>query len=109
MNSLIQEVQSKLVVLAGQAVFVLPGIVFAIILLLLTRTAANLVRRAVLKLASSTLKSLSLQSLLVQTSYAATWVIGILISCIVAFPDLNLSDLIALLGLGSVANGKGFL
>ena len=67
MNSLIQEVQTKFVELAGQAVFVLPGVVFAVVLLLLTRTAANLVRRGVLKVASTTLKSLSLQSLLVQT------------------------------------------
>ncbi|MEM6867565.1 MAG: mechanosensitive ion channel family protein [Cyanobacteria bacterium P01_C01_bin.121] len=108
MNPLIQEVKGKLIVLAGQAIFILPGVIFAVVLLLITRAAANLVRQGVIRVAAQTIKSLSLRSLLVQTSYVATWVIGVLISCIVAFPDLNLSDLIALLGLGSVAIGFAF-
>ncbi|NJM95870.1 MAG: mechanosensitive ion channel family protein [Phormidesmis sp. RL_2_1] len=108
MNSLIQEVQARLIDLVSQGVVALPGFVFAVIILLLTRSGANLVRRGVHKLAGRTLKSLSLQSLLVQTSYATTWVVGILIACIVAFPDLGVGDLIALLGLGSVAIGFAF-
>lgn len=108
MDSLVKEVQSRLIDLTGQGVTILPGLVFAVIVLLLTRTAANLVRRAMRKVANRTLNSLSLRSLLVQTSYASTWVVGILFACILAFPDLGLSDLIALLGLGSVAIGFAF-
>ncbi|MEM9088327.1 MAG: mechanosensitive ion channel family protein [Cyanobacteria bacterium P01_F01_bin.53] len=108
MNNLIQEVQKKLVELIAQSLVVLPGVVLAIIVLLLTRTAANLVRKGVLKVADSTLKSRSLRSLLVQTSYAAAWVAGILVACILAFPDINVGDLIGLLGLGSVAIGFAF-
>ena len=108
MDSLLKEVQGRLVDLVGQSVIILPAIVFAIIILLLTRTAADLVRKGVRRVASRTLKSLSLQSLLVQTSYAATLTAGILLACIVAFPDLGFSDLIALLGLGSVAIGFAF-
>lgn len=108
MNALIQEVQTRLVDLVGQGVTVLPGLLFALIILLCTRTAAALVRKGIRKAALKTLKSLSLQSLLIQTSYVTTWVVGILLACIVAFPDLGLGDLIALLGLGSVAIGFAF-
>ena len=65
-------------------------------------------RRAVQKIAFKTLRSLSLQSLLIQTSYAFTWVIGILFACTLAFPDLGFADIIGLLGLGSVAIGFAF-
>jgi small-conductance mechanosensitive channel len=44
----------------------------------------------------------------VQTSYTFVWVAGILLACIIAFPSLGLGDLIALLGLGSVAIGFAF-
>lgn len=108
MNSLIQEVQTTLVELAGESVKILPGILLAIVVLLITRTVANLVRRAVRKVAFSTLKSLSLQSLLIQTSYAATWTAGILFACTLAFQDVGFNDLIALLGFGSVAIGFAF-
>ncbi|MEL6160835.1 MAG: mechanosensitive ion channel family protein [Cyanobacteria bacterium J06627_32] len=108
MNTLIEEVQSKLVELTAQLLFLLPGVIFALIILLLTRTAANIVRRGVRKLSVRVLNSLSLQSLLVQTSYVATWVVGVLFACTVAFQDLGFSDLIGLLGLGSVAIGFAF-
>lgn len=108
MDSLVKEVQARLIDLVAQGIAVLPGIVFAIVILLLTRAAANLTHRVVRKVADRTLNSLSLRSLLVQTSYAAAWVLGILLACIIAFPGLGLGDLIALLGLGSVAIGFAF-
>ena len=108
MNSLLDEVRSKLIELAGDGILILPGLVFAIIILLLTRTAARLVQRVAKKVANRALKSISLRSLLVQTSYAATWVVGVLLACTVAFPDIGLGDLIGLLGLGSVAIGFAF-
>ncbi|MGB3298094.1 MAG: mechanosensitive ion channel family protein [Phormidesmis sp.] len=108
MNSLIEEVRAKLIALVGDGVFILPRFAFALIILLLTRSAARLVQRAARKVAGRALKSISLRSLLVQTSYAATWVLGILLACIVAFPDVGVGDLIGLLGLGSVAIGFAF-
>ncbi len=108
MEPVLEEVRVKLVELAAQAVILLPGIVFAVIVLLLTRTVANLVRRGARKVANRTLNSLSLQSLLVQTSFAFTWVFGILFACTLAFQDLGFSDIIGLLGLGSVAIGFAF-
>ena len=108
MSSLIEEVQARLTALVAEGIAILPVIAFALVILLLTRVVANLVHRAARKVADRTLKSLSLRSLLVQISYAAAWVAGILLACIIAFPGLGLGDLVALLGLGSVAIGFAF-
>ena len=108
MNSLLDEVRSKLIELVGDSVLILPGFIFAAIIVLLTRTLAKLVQRGVRKVANRALKSTSLRSLLVQTSYAATWVAGVLLACVIAFPDVGLGSIISLLGLGSVAIGFAF-
>jgi len=108
MTEVITTVQEKLVQIAGDGILLLPGIFLAIVVLALTRTAAKLVKKAVQKVASKTLKSLSLQSLLLQFSYVTTWITGILLACLLAFPNLNPGDIIGLLGLGSVAIGFAF-
>ncbi|MEM8505595.1 MAG: mechanosensitive ion channel [Cyanobacteria bacterium P01_D01_bin.1] len=108
MSELGQAVKDKIIELVSSGVGILPGIVFALIILLFTRTVAQLVRRGTRKVATRTLNSLSLQSLLVQTSYAAALVAGVLLACVFAFPDLAPGDLIGLLGLGSVAIGFAF-
>ncbi|MGD1864101.1 MAG: mechanosensitive ion channel family protein [Phormidesmis sp.] len=107
MNELLQNVQTKLVDFISSSVLALPAVVLAIIILVLTRTVANLVRRGTTQVAGKALKSLSLQTLLVQTSYVATWVAGILIACLIA-SDLDVESLISFLGLGSVAIGFAF-
>ncbi len=106
-NALLREVQGKLVEFTSDAVIALPAIVLAIVVLLLTRTFASLVRQGTGKIASRAVKSLSLQTLLVQLSYAAAWAAGILLACLIA-SDLQVTDLISLLGLGSVAIGFAF-
>lgn len=107
MEALLQEVRGKLVEFTSQAVLTLPAIILAIVVLILTRTVARLVRRATHKIVGKTIKSLSLQTLLVQTSYVATWAAGILLACLIA-SDIGVKDLISLLGLGSVAIGFAF-
>ncbi len=108
MSPIIEQVQSTLLELLGSSLEILPGLLLAIIFLVITRFAAGFCRKIVRNIASSTVKSLSLQSLIIQTSYVAVWIIGILLACAFAFPGLGLGDLIALLGLGSVAIGFAF-
>ncbi|PIG91784.1 mechanosensitive ion channel family protein [Gloeocapsopsis sp. IPPAS B-1203] len=108
MNALIQEVQSSLLQLLGSAIESLPAFVAAIIILFLTRYAANVTRRMTYVTTKRVVKSQSLRSLLVQITHVATWVAGILFACVLAFPDLRLGDIIGLLGLGSVAFGFAF-
>ncbi|MGQ4645802.1 mechanosensitive ion channel domain-containing protein [Lyngbya aestuarii] len=108
MNSLIEQIKSSLLNLVGSAVKVLPGVIVGILFLLLTRYAANLVEKLASKVGERTIRSQSLQLLLARTAYVTAWVIGILIASVIAFPGLQLGDIIAGLGLGSVAIGFAF-
>lgn len=108
MRALIQEIQSSFLRLTGGVIESLPGIVFAIAILFVTRYAANVARRLATITGKRILKSNSLRSLLIQISYVATWVAGVLFACVMAFPDLGLGDIVGLLGLGSVAIGFAF-
>ncbi len=108
MKDLLQEIRSSLLRIFGNSIEAIPAILVAIAILLLTRYAANLTRRMAAVAGRRMLKSQSLRSLLIQISYVATWVAGILFASVIAFPDLGLGDIIGLLGLGSVAIGFAF-
>ena len=108
MARLIDEVKGTLVGLVGNFVAILPGLLMAVLILIITSFVASAVQRVVRRLASKAFKSLSLQTLLVQTSRVSTWAVGVLLACVLAFPDLRLGDLVALLGLSSVAIGFAF-
>lgn len=108
MKALIQEIKTSLLNLIGVAIERLPAVTTAIIILFLTCYAANVVQRLARNLGEQTIKSESLQLLLARTSYLATWVVGSLTASVLAFPGLRLGDIIAALGLGSVAIGFAF-
>lgn len=108
MSALIQEIQSSLLNLLGNSVETLPALVFGIVILLLTRYVAKLIRQFAVAAGNRAVRSQSLRSLMVQLSSVATWVVGILAASVIAFPDLQLGDIIGLLGLGSVAIGFAF-
>ncbi|MGA9378167.1 MAG: mechanosensitive ion channel family protein [Phormidium sp.] len=108
MNAFYQQIKQSLLKLIGHAVEGLPAFLAAIVVLFLTSYIANFVRQVVRRIGVRAVKSLSLRSLLIQTSYVTVWVIGILVACVIAFPDLRLGDLIGLLGLSSVAIGFAF-
>lgn len=108
MDKLLESIQSKVITFVSDSVLVLPAIVVAIIVLLLTRSAARFVSELAQKVAAKALKSLSLQTLFVQASFIATWILGILLASIIAFPNLNVEDAVAFLGFGSVAIGFAF-
>jgi small-conductance mechanosensitive channel len=108
MNALLQEIKSSLLRIVGSGIEALPAMLVAIAILFLTRYAANFTRRVATAAGRRMLKSNSLRSLLVQMSYVAAWVAGILFASVIAFPDLGLGDIIGLLGLGSVAIGFAF-
>lgn len=108
MKALIQQIKESLLHPIGQAIQTLPAIAIALIVLFLTRHAANLTRQIVSTISHRTIKNQSLQLLLVQLSYVTAWVVGILAACTIAFPDLRLGDIIGLLGLSSVAIGFAF-
>jgi small conductance mechanosensitive channel len=107
-SDLIQTINQSLLELVSKAVEVLPALIVAIAILVITRYSVKPIRRLVHAAAGRMLKSISLQSLLIQIASVATWVFGILLASIILFPDLGLGDLIGFLGLGSVAVGFAF-
>ena len=108
MNQIINTVVNSLKELLASAVKVFPAIIVALIIIMLTRYAAQFTRNVADKIGKKALESKSLQLLLRKTAFISTWIIGIVIACVVAFPGLRLGDIIATLGLGSVAVGFAF-
>lgn len=107
MNTL-QTIENSLQDLLSSSIKLLPALFSAIVILFLTRYAAGALQKLSTQLGQRTIRSRSLQLLLSKTSYVATWAIGILAASIVAFPGLRLGDVIATLGLSSVAIGFAF-
>lgn len=107
-KTLIETIKNSLQDVLANSVKVIPAIFTAIIIIMLTRYAANLARQITVRLGRKAVKDRSLQILLTKISYTGTWVIGVVIACVVAFPGLRLGDIIATLGLGSVAIGFAF-
>lgn len=108
MSQILDTVFKSLRDLLSSAVKIFPAIVTALIIIMLTRYAAQFAIRVADKIGHRTLKSKSLQSLLKKAANISTWILGIVLACVVAFPGLRLGDIIATLGLGSVAVGFAF-
>ena len=108
MTDLLKQINKSLLELFGQTIKILPGLGLALVIFFITRYAANITRSIVSAAVHRAIKSPSLRLLLIQISYVATWVVGILVACVVAFPSLRLGDIIGLLGLSSVAFGFAF-
>ncbi|PSN11099.1 mechanosensitive ion channel protein MscS [filamentous cyanobacterium CCT1] len=108
MNPLLERIETSLLDLVGQSIQLLPGLFLGLVLVLITWYAAKVAQRVVGKMIQRLVPSRSLQLLAVQIARIGTWVVGIIIAAVVAFPDLRLGDIIGLLGLGSVAIGFAF-
>lgn len=108
MNEIIQTVYNSVQDLVGSGVKVIPAVLIALVIIFLTRYAAEFTQNLSNQIGKRTLQSKSLQLLLSKTALVLTWVIGVTLACVIAFPGLRLGDIIATLGLGSVAVGFAF-
>ncbi len=108
MEKLLEGINESLVGLVTGTIEALPGVAIAIGIIFLTRFLAKTSRTITGRIVEQFIRSRSLQQLAIQISYTSAWAIGILIASIIAFPDLELGDIVALLGLGSVAVGFAF-
>jgi len=108
MTALINEIQSTLLSLIGRSIEVLPGLLAGVVILLVTRSVAKFIRRLASRVSKRTLSSRSLQTLMVQVCFVGSWAVGIVAGAVIAFPGLELSSIVALLGLSSVAIGFAF-
>jgi small-conductance mechanosensitive channel len=105
---LVETIKNSVKELVGSTIKIFPGLLTAIIILFLTRFAAQFAQRVTQTVATKAVSSKSLQFLMVKTASTVTWIVGILLACVIAFPGLSLGDIIATLGLSSVAIGFAF-
>ncbi|MEA5598936.1 mechanosensitive ion channel family protein [Rivularia sp. UHCC 0363] len=106
--TLVETIKNSVKELIGSAVKIFPALLTSIIIIFLTRFAAQFVQRVTETIAHKTVSSKSLQFLMAKGASTATWIFGILLACVIAFPGLRLGDIIATLGLSSVAIGFAF-
>lgn len=108
MSDILKTIESSLKELLASAVKIFPALLTAVIVLFLTRYMAQFAHRVAGKAGKTAFRSHSIQILLEKSAYVMTWVIGVVFAGVLAFPGLDLGDIIATLGLGSVAIGFAF-
>lgn len=108
MSDILKTIESSLKELLASTVKLFPALLTAVIVLFLTRYIAQLSQRVAGKAGKTAFRSHSIQILLEKTAFVITWVIGVVLAGVLAFPGLDLGDIIATLGLGSVAIGFAF-
>ena len=106
--TLVETIKDSIKDLVGSAVKIFPALLTALIIIFLTRFAAQFAQRITQTIAHKTVSSKSLQFLMAKSASTATWIFGILLACVIAFPGLSLGDIVATLGLSSVAIGFAF-
>jgi small conductance mechanosensitive channel len=108
MSKFLDTIVDSLRDLLASSIKSLPGLLAAVVVLFLTRYLAKISERIAIKFGKRALRSSSLQLLLSKSSYVFAWVCGVLFACVIAFPGLSLGDIVATLGLSSVAIGFAF-
>ncbi len=107
-NKIIETIIDSLQNLLSKAIIHVPNLISAVMVLFLTRYAVDFAQKIVDEAGKRAIGSTSLQILLKKTSKVGVWTVGILLACALAFPGFDLGDIIATLGIGSVAVGFAF-
>ncbi len=108
MTTILDTVQRSLLDILAGAIEFFPAVVLAIVVLIVTQVSVRPVRRLTRTVVERFTSNFSLQLLAVQIANVGVWVAGILFCGILLFPNLGLGDIIALVGLSSVAVGFAF-
>lgn len=108
MNKTLDTIVQALLELLARSVTALPSLLSALVILFLTKYAVRVLAKIVNEAAKRTIESISLQLLLDKACRIGVWTIGILLACVIAFPGFELGDIIATLGIGSIAVGFAF-
>ncbi|MBE9048665.1 mechanosensitive ion channel family protein [Pleurocapsales cyanobacterium LEGE 10410] len=108
MTKIIDTVVQVLLELLGQAIKALPSLLSALVVLFLTKYLVQIVLKVIDETGKRTIKSTSLELLLEKICRIGVWTVGVLLACVLAFPGFELGDIIATLGVGSVAIGFAF-
>ncbi len=103
-----EQTRATLLGLYGQAVTRLPAVAAGLLVVIVTSYVARIASRSAEAVGRRVLRSVSLQILFVKVAAIGVWLVGVLIASLLIFPGLRLGDLVATLGLGSVAIGFAF-
>lgn len=94
--------------IARGAIEILPQLFISLVILFITYAVAKLAKHIAKSVLEKTRLRKSLANLMVLFSSLTIWLIGLMISAIIAFPDLTPTKMLAGLGIGSVAIGFAF-
>ena len=108
MSEIINTLVKALLELFAQGIKTLPGLLSALVILFLTKYAVKVIEKIADETGKRAIKSQSLRLLLLKISKISTWTLGILFACALGFPSFHLRDIIASLGIGSIAIGFAF-
>lgn len=108
MQQLLNTISQSLMELVGDFIKILPGIIFGIIVLFITKYFANWGKKIALSMVQKVIKNKSLEILFIQGTNISIWLVGFFLACILAFPGLNLGTVFGALGLSSIAIGFAF-
>ena len=108
MAEILNTIVEVLLELLGQSIKALPSLLSALVVLFLTKYAVKVALKIAEETGRRTITSTSLQLLLTKVVRIGVWTVGILLACVLAFPGFELGDIIATLGVGSVAVGFAF-
>ncbi|WP_204103462.1 MULTISPECIES: mechanosensitive ion channel family protein [Spirulina sp. CCY15215] len=108
MTDLLSTILDSLREIVASGVKSIPAVLTAIIVLFLTRYLSQFVRGLATRISEKSVRSKSLQHLITKIADIATWIFGVLFAAVIAFPGLSLGDIVATLGLSSVAIGFAF-
>ena len=108
MSGIIETIIKSLNDLIGEVVKTVPNFLTAMMVLFLTKYVVQAALKLAEEAGKRTIKSPSLRMLLHKTTQVGVWTIGILLACVLAFPGFDLGDIIATLGISSVAVGFAF-
>ena len=108
MAEIISTITKVFLELLAQSLKAVPSLLSALVVLFLTRYAVKLVLKVADETGKRAIKSTSLWLLLTKVCRIGIWTVGILLACVLAFPGFELGDIIATLGIGSVAIGFAF-
>ncbi|MEO6991771.1 MAG: mechanosensitive ion channel family protein [Candidatus Baltobacteraceae bacterium] len=107
-EKVLRHLQGDLVAIGNGALDRLPAIVVAIVVLAAAALLARTARRSFGFLATQTVERASLRLLIERFTAIGIWLVGGLIAALLVFPGLRLGDVVAALGLGTVAVGFAF-
>ncbi len=107
-SALADQARATALALFGDAIARLPAAILAAFVLFAASLLSRVADRSARTLGTRLVRSTSLHILFSKCAAIGVWIVGIVVASLLLFPGLRLGDVVATLGLGSVAIGFAF-